>query len=156
MWIRIATVDDIPLIVEMCREMTSEGLLEGDEFEESWVEMNVKAALERPGYLTIVYDDGGLKGFCSGFVQTAIHNSRIKAAEHHMVYMRKDYRKTWPKKAVKAVEAMLKVFVEWAREMGAKRVYFAPSYMMTNPDSWDRMAQRLGFAKTGHAFRRTF
>lgn len=154
MQIRIATVDDVPQIVEMCKEMTSEGMLADDEFEESWVEMNVKTALERPGYLTLVYEDEGLQGFCSGFVSPAIHNSKIKAAEHHMVFVRQAYRKTALRKAVKAVEAMLTVFVEWSRAMGAKRVYFAPSYMVTNPGSWDRMAERLGFVKAGHAYRR--
>lgn len=155
MRIRVATEADIGRIVELCAEMIQDGAFAGEEIERPWVEMNVKAALNSKTTLVLVTenDTGHVVGFCSGYVSTSIFNSKVKAAEHHIVYVAKMFR--CGRKSHRAVEIMLRTFFTWAELVGAKRFYFAPSYYPQHDGSWDRMAARLGFKRCGAAYRRS-
>ncbi|MFW2152815.1 N-acetyltransferase family protein [Acinetobacter gyllenbergii] len=116
MKLRLATKDDVPVLIQIGKDF----IKESPNFRErSYVEQSAGEHFSRlingEGVIFVIENDGHIcGGFVGGIGNDWINNQKI--AFDYVLYVKPDYRST------KAAYMLVKAFIDWAQLKGADRI----------------------------------
>ena len=146
---RFFDVNDVDWIIDSSKVMFAESEWKEGEYDEQKIRDYLLHVIDNPlsfcGLLGL--KDGQRAGFFIGQVGEYVF-SKTKFARESEIYVLPAYRGSM------VAITMMKKFIEWAKAMKAKELFFEPS---TNGklDKFDAMAKRLGMTITSKTYRKT-
>lgn len=116
MKLRIATENDIPVLVEIGRNFIQESPNFRDRgFDVLAITQHFKSLINGGGVIFILEKDGLIcGGFVGGIASDWFNN--LKIAFDYVLYVKPEYRKTT------AAYTLVKAFIDWAKANGADRI----------------------------------
>ena len=140
--------DDLEWIIKTTKSMFAESEWKEGEYDEDKVKGYFYHVIDHPTFMfgVIGLKDGERAGFMTGQVGE-FSFMKTKFARESDLFVLPKYRGS------AVAMTMMKKFIEWAKAMKAKEIYFEPS---TNGDinKFDAMAKRLGMEVASKTYRK--
>jgi L-amino acid N-acyltransferase YncA len=142
MTIRLATLDDLPAISHMGREMHGASGFAGLDYDEDAVKATFARMIDQKQFVAVAENNGQIIGGMAGRVEKTWFGADSVAVDVALFVM-PDQRG-----AMRAVE-MINAFVHWSRLAGARQV--RPG-VTTGSIEAEKLYTQLGFARCGAQF----
>lgn len=142
MRIRLATHNDIPVLIKMGAVFVSESpIYKSRGYLPEKAAKHFKSLIDDEGIVLLAIDDGQIVGGFAGGISTDWYSDQ-KIAFDHVMYIKPDYRKDG------LAKALVQSFVGWAVGMGASNICCGTSTMVNTQDCIE-LYKSLGFELSG-------
>lgn len=146
--IRQGTIDDLPQLIELGKQLRLESLVWFPEVDEAYLRQTAEVVFSDPSkYCCIVAENGSkIVGYLTGFIGT-YEWSPFKFAAQRILYVEPRAR------SLGIVRGLIRAFERWAEESGAYRKLLGLGNGL-NPATVDRLYRLLGYEHVGGQYLR--